>query len=419
LSPVNANFAGQVELLGFSQPPCQPGPTGQPCPLILFWRALQPLTADLKLSAYLADAAGQRWSEQEDQRLSAYQYPTFRWQPGTTVISELPLPAAPGTPPGEYRLWLSLYDEATGRPLELLDSAGAPQGVWVVLEPARVDALVGPNSTAPQTGASVEAAPGLRLLQASIAPSAAEAGGRLLLGTWWRADQPANVDYDLLWQWLDPAGQVAGSGRAAPAGEAFSTGQWPAGSVVRGQTAARIPRTALPGSWKLRVGLARPGSDQFEGSQIDLPLTVLPTARRFDAPELAIVVDQAIGEAIQLLGLVDAPGALFPGDTATITLAWQSLAETERSYTAFVHLLNDAGQVVAQDDHLPLQGRRPTDTWLPGEIIVDQHLLALPHDLPPGPYRLEVGLYDANTPGLPRPGPSILAQELVLQPINP
>jgi hypothetical protein len=377
------------------------------------------LTADLKLTAYLADAAGQRWSEQEDQRLSAYQYPTFRWQPGTTVVSELPLPASPGTPPGEYRLWLSLYDEADSRPLELLDSAGAPQGVWAVLEPARVDALVEPSSAAPQTGASVEAAPGLHLLQASIAPSAAEAGGRLLLGTWWRADQPANVDYDLLWLWLDPAGQVAGSGRAAPAGDAFPTGQWPAGSVVRGQTAVRIPRTALPESWKLRVGLARPGSGQFEGDQIALPLTVLPTARSFDAPELAVVVDQAIGEAIQLLGLVDAPGALFPGDTATITLAWQSLAETESSYTAFVHLLNDAGQVVAQDDHLPLQGRRPTDTWLPGEIIVDQHLLALPHDLPPGPYRLEVGLYDANTPGLPRPAPSILAQELVVQSRTP
>ncbi len=419
MQPVNANFAGQVELLGFSQSSCQPGPDSQPCPLILFWRALQPLTADLKLTAYLADAAGQRWSAQQDQRLSAYQYPTFRWQPGTTVISELPLPAAPGTPPGEYRLWLSLYDEANGRPLELLDSAGAPQGVWAVLEPARVDVLVDSSAAAPQTGTSVEAVPGLHLLQASIASSAAEAGVQLPLETWWRTDHPMNVDYSLLWQWLDPAGQVAASGRAAPAGDAFPTSQWPTNSAVRGQTAVRVPRTALPGSWILRVGLAPPGSDQFEGARIDLPLTVLPTERSFDAPELAVVVDQAIGETIQLLGLVDAPGALSPSDTTAITLAWQSLAETDRSYTAFVHLLNDAGQVVAQDDHLPLQGRRPTDTWLPGEVVIDQHLLALPAGLPPGPYRLEAGLYDANTPGLSRPGASILLHESVVQPRAP
>jgi uncharacterized membrane protein len=411
---VNANFAGQVELLGFSQPPCQPGPDVQPCPLYLFWRALQPLTADLKLSAYLAGAGGQRWSEPQDRRLSAYQYPTFRWQPDKTIISELLLPAEPGTPPGEYQLWLQLYDEATGLPMDLLDSAGAPQGVWAVLEPARVDALVGPHaSTLPATD-SVEAAPGLRLLQANIDPTTAEPGVRLWLETWWQAVQPAAADYELAWQWLDPASQFAGNGRAAPAGDAFPTSQWPVGSAVRGQVTLRVPRTATPGPWTLRVGLAQPGSDQLAGEWIDLPLTMLPTARNFEAPDLAIMVDQAIGDAIQLLGLVAAPGSFSPGEMATVALAWQSLGETDRSYTAFVHLLNDAGQVVAQDDHLPLQGRRPTNSWLPGEIIVDQHTLPLPTDLPPGRYRLEFGLYDANTPGLPRPGASIVIGEIVV-----
>jgi hypothetical protein len=181
---------------------------------------------------------------------------------------------------------------------------------------------------------------------------------------------------------------------------------------VRGQAAVRVPRTATPGPWTLRVGLARPGSDLFEGEWLDLPLTVLPTERNFEAPELAVVVDQAVGEAIQLLGLVDAPGSLTPGETAATTLAWQSLAETDHSYTAFVHLLNESGQLVAQDDHLPLQGRRPTDTWALGEVIIDQHTLPLPADLAPGRYRLEIGLYDANTPGLPRPGASIVVGEI-------
>ncbi|HSN74646.1 MAG TPA: glycosyltransferase family 39 protein [Anaerolineae bacterium] len=414
MQPVNANFAGQVELLGFSQPSCLPSPDGQPCPLILFWRALQPLTADLKLSAYLADAAGQRWSEPQDQRLSAYQYPTFRWQPGATVISELPLPAAPGTPSGEYQLWLSLYDEISGRPLDLLDSAGSAQGTRTVLEPVRVDAPVAADAF-PGTH-SREATPGLHLLQAAIDPSAAKPGMRLRLETWWRADQPAAVDYELAWQWLDPAGEVAANGRAAPAGDAFPTSQWPVGSAVRGQVAVRVPRTATPGSWTLRVGLARPGSDPFEGEWIDLPLTLPPTERSFETPALAVVVDQAIGEAIQLLGLVDAPPSFSPGETAAVTLAWQSLAETDRSYTAFVHLLNESGQLVAQDDHLPLGGQRPTDTWLPGEVVTDQHLLPLPNDLAQGSYSLEIGLYDANTPGLPRPGSSIVVGEIVVRP---
>ena len=75
---------------------------------------------------------------------------------------------------------------------------------------------------------------------------------------------------------------------------------------------------------------------------------------------------------------------------------------TERSYTGFVHLLDQEGRIVAQDDHLPLHGQRPTTAWVEGEVIEDGYELRLPADLPPGDYWLEIGLYDADRPGLPR-----------------
>jgi hypothetical protein len=49
--------------------------------------------------------------------------------------------------------------------------------------------------------------------------------------------------------------------------------------------------------------------------------------------------------------------------------------------------------VAAQRDTRPCDGECPTDTWAPGEIVVDRYQLDLAPDAPPGPYRLAMGLY--------------------------
>ncbi|MGB3717605.1 MAG: hypothetical protein WA996_24525, partial [Candidatus Promineifilaceae bacterium] len=38
----------------------------------------------------------------------------------------------------------------------------------------------------------------------------------------------------------------------------------------------------------------------------------------------------------------------------------------------------------------------PTTGWIEGEYIIDEHVLAIPADLPPGDYLLLIGLYDAE-----------------------
>ena len=53
--------------------------------------------------------------------------------------------------------------------------------------------------------------------------------------------------------------------------------------------------------------------------------------------------------------------------------------------------------MLAQDDHLPLAGRYPTDQWLTNEFIVDQFVLPLDLDLGEGDYALELGLYQRAT----------------------
>ncbi len=82
------------------------------------------------------------------------------------------------------------------------------------------------------------------------------------------------------------------------------------------------------------------------------------------------------------------------GLNLAVTLYWQALAPMPLDYTIFVHLVGPDGQTIAQHDGQPAwEVPLPTSTWQPGEMLPDKHILNLPSELPPGDYRLEVGVY--------------------------
>lgn len=86
-------------------------------------------------------------------------------------------------------------------------------------------------------------------------------------------------------------------------------------------------------------------------------------------------------------------------DALDVTLYWLALRETTVNYKAFVHLLDGAGQVIAQHDGDPVGGYTPTTRWRPGKIIADTHRIPLPPGLTPGAYGLKAGLYDLTPTG--------------------
>ena len=83
--------------------------------------------------------------------------------------------------------------------------------------------------------------------------------------------------------------------------------------------------------------------------------------------------------------------------TVTLTLTWQAVGPVAGDYTVFAHVLSPDGSKAAQRDTRPCGGECPTDTWQPGEIIVDRYELELSADSPPGPYRIALGLYLLET----------------------
>ncbi len=89
--------------------------------------------------------------------------------------------------------------------------------------------------------------------------------------------------------------------------------------------------------------------------------------------------------------------AAEPGEPLEVNLYWQALQPIEGDYVVFVHLLNSSGELAANHDSRPENGRFPTSAWLPGIIIPDTHSILLPVDLPSGEYQLKAGLYLPDT----------------------
>lgn len=77
-----------------------------------------------------------------------------------------------------------------------------------------------------------------------------------------------------------------------------------------------------------------------------------------------------------------------------ITLLWQPTALFATPHTAFVHLLDAEGEIIAQTDRPP--AGFPTTDWRPGERILDTFVVPLPAEVEP-PTAVRIGFYDSVT----------------------
>jgi len=119
--------------------------------------------------------------------------------------------------------------------------------------------------------------------------------------------------------------------------------------------------------------------------------------RMTDATPLQHEASASVGELARLEGYELYPEEAQPGQTVYLTLYWRAVGDAGADYTAFVHLLDGAGQIVAQSDHQPIEGRYPTSQWRAGELIGDRHALALPANLAAGQYQFVAGYYSLET----------------------
>ena len=114
----------------------------------------------------------------------------------------------------------------------------------------------------------------------------------------------------------------------------------------------------------------------------------LPAAAR----EPTIVVDPGaprFGEWIHL----ESSSVTCEDTGCVITLAWRCIAPMREDYRVFVHVYDDAGDVVNVADYTPTRGKVPTSLWRPGEVVEDEIPVSVDlrrgHQVYVGWYRLE------------------------------
>ncbi|MBE2222087.1 MAG: glycosyltransferase family 39 protein [Anaerolineae bacterium] len=100
-------------------------------------------------------------------------------------------------------------------------------------------------------------------------------------------------------------------------------------------------------------------------------------------------------EQVHLLGYDADLNKAYPGGEVAITLYWQVLQPFDQNYQTFVHLYD--GELVGQHDGMPSCNTKPTTGWIPGQIIVDTHIIPIASDAQPGQLDVLTGMYNLIT----------------------
>ncbi len=399
--PAQVNFANRVELLGMTQLADDD--------LALFWRPRQPLPDDLLLTLGLTDPDGFNWDREDFVgRPGAYTYPPSRWPVGQVIMTRHRLNWQIGTPPGLYlaEVGLGQVDPQTGefRGWDVLDEQGRPQRRVALLEHVNLSRLVQPESgpLPPDPDPVVDFYPLVAVRRVILPQATAEPGDRLLLALLWQAGPYNTDDISVAFDLIDSAGQTFRVGHSLTPSRSFNLPRWRPGDMVLGQYWLNIPGQAASGPARLQLRLVHTGGafpydEAFPLAQV----RILPTDRNFTPPDK---VDMPLAADFSgLLTLIGADCAnncrAAPGGTLALTLYWRGKAPIDQNYTVFTHLLGPDETVLVNADHAP---PKPTRGWASGEIITDPVALTLPAGLPPGQYRLEVGLYNAAAADYPR-----------------
>ena len=371
-------------------------------PVELIWQKQSNLGSDHRLNLRLVDAAGRSWASR-DSHPQADQTHFTDLSVGDTISDHHGLLVPAGTPPGPYRLLLSVRRVSDAHPVDLLDPNGQPLGAELLLaeiEITRPEPPVGPAALPVQVETDATFGQAARLVGFSLGRGPYKAGEPLPVNLFWESlagDQmpltvflelrEANDGEQILWHEQSPI---------------WPGTEWRQGDLLRDPHDLLLPPTLPPGRYELTVGLLDSHQNRLPvGNGDDLLLTTIATIDRphtFEPPGREIVMSVSFGDQARLIGLDLPRRQLQAGEELPLTLYWQALDTFDKNWTVFVHLLDPDGRIVSQQDQIPGGGQFPTTGWVPDEFLTDTYNLRLPADIPPGQaaYRLEVGLYDAN-----------------------
>lgn len=229
-------------------------------------------------------------------------------------------------------------------------------------------------------------------------------GESFRVSLFWEGRQPMQESYVMALRLLDVDGEVIAGMDTLPYQNRYQTPSWAVQKPFQDTYHLPIPETAEPGLATLSITVypwrqtEKPllvwVDGQPVGPSINLTTVKIRSNAQIDQePENSVLVN--FGQQIQLFGY-DIPSQVTGGQFE-VSLYWQAVAPDGQDYTIFMHLVDDQGNLMAQADGPPQNGRYPTSILETSEQILDTHLFDLPDDLQSGSYQILMGVYHPET----------------------
>ncbi len=250
--------------------------------------------------------------------------------------------------------------------------------------------------------AEIEFGDSIRLVGHQVDRRSAHPGEEISVTLCWESVAPMEENYAYFVHLLGGENRIVGARNTFGGLGRFPTSQWTPGDafcdVLSVPVNDDVPVQAV---YDVEVGWYDPdASRRLPPEDIDgNPMGLVLLDRVKVVPEVwpTVTVPRSVNanleDRVELLGYDLSGPPVGDSPPLTVTLYWKSRTALEHDYTVFVHVAPVGAPPYAQSDSQPREGSYPTSFWDVGEIVVDQHVLQIPEDVPPGEYQLLAGMY--------------------------
>ena len=385
------NFGDLVQLKAAYIDALQPN-AGSGIRILLRWHILRKANDYILVTIKLQGQDGQVWAMRSSPIQGGF-LPSPNWQPGQEVEDRHGLWISECTPPGEYRLVVSLYNATSGTNIKV--------GGQDCLEIAKIKIKPGLLAL-PAVPMNLRFGSDLILLGADQWPKEVEQGTTFPVSLYWLPQAPLPSKLFVNLELKDDKGRMKSSSKYALGISWLPPENWEPGICIKNIQSIQIPGRLAPGRYSL-YGTIMTEEGTILNPEGQSPywrlgmVEVRAIPRSFRKPHIANQFEAKVEGVAKLLGYELDASEAKPGGSIRLTLFWQAAGEPEISYTVFTHLIGPDGRMWGQKDNPPAKGSRPTTTWVKGEYIADEYTIPVQPEAPEGTYTLYVGFYNPQT----------------------
>ncbi len=230
-------------------------------------------------------------------------------------------------------------------------------------------------------------------------------GDKVRVKLYWQVLEQSEGDNSLFLTFVDDNKQAIGHYVTYPGAGALRTSQWEEGAIYADEYLISI-HSAATGRYPFDLHI------EWEDLAGDNSI-IATNAEGDDIHPVLLDIGAVVSARLQdtASGFIEIPSDMQPNFDESITLQrylvdrdlnelvlhWKAEAAPAENYTVFVHMLDEAGDIIAQADAPP---RLPTKYWRWGETYATYH--KLPEEWPLLDYAVSVGWYINDGLGYPK-----------------